>query len=394
MILNKNMLYLIIYILMYVSSLIEIFKIKKIYYLILFLFLVFFGFRGYVGSDWVSYSVSYQNINSIFDFFQGKEEIYKSGSYEIGFEIYLRTIKFFSKDYHFFVLVNVIVDIFLINIIIKYNNIENRVFFLFCYISLSGILFQFDILRNSKSVLIFLLSLRYIDNKKVGKYIVLNFLGMLFHTSSLIYILLYPLLKTKIKRRGILFVILITNLIYFTDIFDIKKIVELCSVFLPRITKEKIIQYLSHSVYSKESRISLGIVEKNMLLFYLIIFYKKIFQNENRKVFLNMFIIYLISYSFSRKFYLFKDRVLILFIPSYWFIYSFIVQTQKTRIKKLIFLTILSCYLFLNLVIGQNRFEDEKDKFKREYDNILFKIIPYEERMMNIIKINDERLKQ
>lgn len=379
---------------MYISSFMEILKIRKVYYIILFLFLIFFGLRGYVGSDWVSYSISYQNINSIFELIQDKEEIYKSGSYEIGFELYLRVIKFFSKSYHFFVFINVIFDLFLINIIINYYQIENKVFFLFCYTALSGILFQFDILRNSKSVLLFLVSLRYIDKKKIGKYIILNFLGMTFHISSLIYILLYPVLKINIRKKGILFIIFIANLIYFTNIFDIKKLMELSVAFLPKVTEAKVIQYLNHSVYSKGSKISLGIVEKNILLFYLMISYKKVFGKKNRRVFLNIFIIYVISYSFSREFYLFKDRILILFVPSYWFIYSFIVEFQKTKVKKMVTLTLLSCYLFFNLVIGQNTFENKKDEFKRKYDNILFGIIPYEKRMNNIIEINKERMKE
>lgn len=79
--------------------------------------------------------------------------------------------------------------------------------------------FYFDnILRQCISISIFMFSMRFIYERKLLKYLVYNTVGVLFHTSAIITLLLYPLMvfseKITLKKTTIIIILIATYLAF------------------------------------------------------------------------------------------------------------------------------------------------------------------------------------
>ena len=191
------------YFLMYFFLLISCFLgsiTKKRFFLIcvFILFSVFSGFRYNVGVDYVNY-VKIYNL----------EDGYESR--ELGFSLLLNFLRYIGADYQFmFLLMAIIMQILVYNIIKRYNyNVWISVFIYYCispfYIA------TFNGMRQYLAIAIFIVALKYVEQKKRFKYIISLLLGgFFFHESVLFFLPLYYILNKTISIKGRLFMFLIT----------------------------------------------------------------------------------------------------------------------------------------------------------------------------------------
>ena len=130
------------------------------------LFLFFFGLRGFVGWDWHSYYPLFESIPSLFHL--SSSEFDTSELIEPGYIIYVAFVKLFTDNYHVFIFISVLIDFLLLHKIFKrYNRNVAFAFALFIGFSLTT---EINLLRNIKAILIFLLALPYIRERRILPY--------------------------------------------------------------------------------------------------------------------------------------------------------------------------------------------------------------------------------
>ncbi len=158
-------------------------------YIVILTYILFFGFRGFVGWDWYNYYPYFTNLPNFTNLPTISNFIPEKNRYEFGFSLFSVLIKSINPDYNFYILINCIVNITLLSIFLKRYVPSNLfAFSLVTFIVMEGFILEVNLLRNIKSVLLFLISLRYIENRKFFKFLILNLLGVLFHWSAIIYL--------------------------------------------------------------------------------------------------------------------------------------------------------------------------------------------------------------
>jgi len=333
------------------------------YFLIISLYVFFLSFRGNVYYDWKSYRDLY---NTVPKFGSQLYHNYTPLEWEIGFYIFASLCKFFSSDYIFFQFVNSIVDIIILVMIFK-RYYKNQLFclaltFFYCF---NGFTIEVNLLRNSKAILCFLLSLKYLNNEKYLKYFILNTIGVLFHTSAIIYLITGFFIK-KIQFNKITLVILffIANCVFLCQINLVSKILDFIRLILPPSFKKVIIlldRYKNVGAYG----ITIGYLER-LLTFWVLFIYSKTIRKWNYgQIFLNSYYIYYFNYLVFAPLGTICERIGVLFSYSCWFLYPFVFKNLKKKDSKFFFILIFWIYGILKLISVNHNVD-------YQYSNILF----------------------
>lgn len=345
--------YYLFYIYLFVVSSIDLFFYSKRYFKVLqnkilsltwFVLIFFIGFRYKLGNDWYSYE---QIIDSVPPLFHSNvsENIFYGRNIEFGFiflislinEIFiessdrLQSLIFLISFFNYSILVYVIK---------KLDIIKYKLLFISIYIGFA-IFRDFDLLRQSISLYIFIFSILYIKNNPL-KYFILNIFGSFFHVSSLLFLPIYKFLKYKTKKFYILL-----PLILFLSIIAINSIaktnlLKLPLNFLPEFIGEKIDFLILNS---SSNYFSTSLLLNIFISISLLLFYKKIKLNEFYvNLFINLFIVmFLINVIF-----LDSSEIQERFSYFFYFTISFILVMMIDIIKnysKFMF------YLFISLVL-------------------------------------------
>jgi len=355
---------------------------QYIRYLCIGAFLFFFGLRGFIGWDWSNYYLVFRDTPSLFD---AEFPKYLSESFiEKGFITYLAAVKQIWPNYHFFVFVSSLIDVLILNIFLK-RYIPRYALGFLVFILMGGFIQETDLMRNTKSIFLFLLSLRYVKERKPVKYFALNILGMMFHLSSVIYLPVYFLLNRKIPRYAFVIIFILGNLIFLARIEYIKPIV----FFLTQIIGGKFSYlarvYLESPQYAAAYGISIGYLERLGTSLLLIIFYDRIMNASRYSViFINAFIIYFVLFFYFAEASVIAARLGQLFIFSYWFIWPAFADSFKVWGYKNIYLAGLCMYALLKMYVLPN-------SILYRYDNALLGATPFEDRIQ-IFNRYSERL--
>ena len=161
---------------------------NRVLYLSLIFISIIFMSRCFVGWDWYNYYP---------DFFQDKF------AYEKGYRFFVKSVRALYPNFNFFIGINTVIDFLLLGYILKKYS-KYPVFTLLLYLTINGLSLEIDVMRNVKSILLFLVSIQFIENRNFIPYILLNIVGSSFHVSSLLYIPLYFILNLKIDKKLIL----------------------------------------------------------------------------------------------------------------------------------------------------------------------------------------------
>lgn len=325
-----------------------------------FLFCFFLGCRGCLDTDWNQYYHIYTTIDNM-----SFSSFLSSSNYEFGFGLFMYLSSKITDNYFFFQFLS-----FLIDFVLFYNfiiNFDKRIFSLtlIFFFLFEGVTIEVDLLRNSKSIMIFLFSTRYCKENLL-KYVLLNFIGFLFHFSSLIYLVITPFLFIKMNKI-ILFILFLFGLCVF--IFRIKISSILLEIFLSKFTSgiivEKALFYISSKKYSSEIGFSIGFIER-FFSFILVMLFQDKMINKNSKVsiFINIFYLYFFVYLYCWDVYIFVLRFSKLFIVSYWVIFPTIYLCMNKESNKKLYLVILFFYAVLRI------YSDYFDQKLWEYNTV------------------------
>ena len=369
------------YILLYLFYLfLGFFEIKnpknkyKIQYIECIVCILFWGLRGYIGSDWLSYTSYYDNLSHTFF----NNEL----NYEPGFVAITGIIKLLGCTYFEWQLFIVVIQF-----IIFHNFFKKKVQYMFiAYIVLfsSFPLLIIDTIRNFISLLIGLWALEYwkLNRKLLSIFFII--LSILFHTSGIVFFILLPLSKSYINKKIIILLFSIGIIIYLFRISYIRHIINMLGQVLGGKYSALATLYLNWDVASASYGITLGIIEK--IFFFIIVIYKYDHIKKN-KIFdcyiLNTFILYILSNLYFTEMTILINRVAVLFFWGYIVVISnlpilFNIKANKYLIFciiiSLVFFKIISSYNdiiynYKNVIFSKENIMERSDNLKLHYDN-------------------------
>ncbi|WBV61535.1 EpsG family protein [Chryseobacterium camelliae] len=347
-------------------------NINIIRYLSMFIFLFFFGLRGYLDTDFVVYYPVYEGAPTLADtkevwsFFSNIKDDYLL-KIEPGFRILVVLLKSICPDYFFLQFVSSLIDVLFLNYFFKKYSPQYVLGFI-VFILFSGLIIEFNLLRNSKAIFLFIYSLQFLKERNATKYFICNGIGLLFHSSAIFYFPLYFFLHKKIPPAFVWGAFVLGNVLYLGQIKYITPIIVGLGNFLGGSYSLMAEFYSASDIYSAGYGITMGYLEKvsTFILFYS--FYKKIGEYINDddllNIFFNLFFIFSITYLFLSEYTILIDRITTLFVMSYWILYPYLYSILN-KMFKMVFAIVL-------LMFGVYKMANGNNFIIRKYENILW----------------------
>lgn len=346
--------------------------IRTIRYVCMLVFFIFFGFRGYMDTDFVLYYPGYEeaptiwNTEGISKFFSGFNDEYIL-KIEPGFKVFMILVKSISEDYFCLQIVSALIDILFLNYFFKKYSPQYVLGYIM-FLIFSGLIIEFNLLRNSKAIFLFIYSLRFIKERNALKYFLCNGLGLMLHSSAIFYFPLYFFLHKKTPAPIVWGLFIIGNVLYLGQIRYITPIVTAVGDFLGGSYSLMAEVYSESDLYSKGYGITMGYLEKVLTFFLFYKLYKKIGElikdEKMLNIFFNLFLIFTTTYLFLSEYSVLIDRMTTLFVMSYWILYPYTYAVlQKT--SKTIFTVILFFF-------GMYKMVNSNYNILRRYQNILW----------------------
>lgn len=332
----------------------------------------FLGLRGFIGWDWWAYYPSYNNLPNGFN-------------YEIGYEIWSNIFYKIGLSYHHFTFINTVADILILAYVLKKYS-KYPIFSMFLFLAVQGLSFEVDLLRNAKAVLLFIISIQFIKERKLIPFLILNILGMTFHMSSVIYLPMYFILNRNYSRKIVLSLIILGNIYYLFDTKLFIHILEYMSSVLPAAVGGKMTSYLS--IIPQNYKLPIGTLYFERLVTFIMVFFFLHKEKNHREkenpyslIMENSFYIFYLIFLFTSEFFIASTRIGILFIYANWFLWGDIIENLRdTKIKAAVFL--------IAVLIGGNRiynhFDFNGNKILYRYENIITDHKSYEEKMKDL----------
>lgn len=360
---------MIIYLFLFIYFFINIIKNKKsrvdfIFLQIILIFLLSFTYK--MGSDWIPYQRFYNNIDNI--------NIFEYKSFEIGYTLYCFFMKkIFGFNYEIFMGITIGTCIY---ILLKELKKRTNNYFLATFIFTVQYLFNTSVepvVRQLIALTILVYALKYIEEKKLYKFILFVVLASQFHMSAIIFLAIYGLEKVNIKKRTII-------ILFFVSIFlveNIDKIINLLSVIIPFFKKFEV--YLISERYGEQKVSIFNILYK--LLFsggcLYLIFYSYDYYKDKKNYIKNSAIIYCLLMNLQYKMailYRIQDYLVFFFAiaistkESIRFINN--KKIKNARIFITLFLFIFYSYSFFKTLTGT-----ELNRYRYYYRNYFFEMI-------------------
>lgn len=201
-------------------SMLEFFTKKKLFFIIAVLELIFFaGLRYEIGYDYKTYGKFFNQIDSLSDVF------FKDIDAEKGYLLLNYFVKQLGFDFSVFLLFFSIISLSLLGLFLyKHTAFPTAVLVYYC----SRFYFVRDMgqIRSSLVAIIFLYTIPYIKQKKLGIVVALSLLGACFHIVALFiipaYFFVWWIKKVTLQKMFLLigFSILIGTVFFFPSLFS------------------------------------------------------------------------------------------------------------------------------------------------------------------------------
>ncbi|MDP4277418.1 MAG: EpsG family protein [Bacteroidota bacterium] len=348
-------------------------------------FVFFFGLRGFVNTDWLVYYNIFNglptlwggNLGSAFTTDFTSEFVTDASTDQAGIEmgfIFLTVLfKSIIPDYFAWVFVNVVIDVILLDIFFRrYSKYYVLSFILFLIFGGLGI--EFNLMRNVKAILLFLISLKYIEERKIVPYMLLNIAGCTLHTSALFFIPLYFFLNKEWPKWVIWTIFIVGNILVLLQISYLKPIVLAITDMMGGRMAVKARLYFASDLYSRSVGVGLSYFERTATFVLSVWLLPKLKErNPSIVMFVNSYILFFFAYFFFSEIMIAIQRITLLFAFSYWIIYPEILGLLEKSINKLVMVSVVVVYSVVILIkTNSNIFA--------KYDNQVFGIESYDDR--------------
>lgn len=348
---------------------------KDLYIFMIGLLVLFFGTRGYIGWDWYSYMPDFEKCPTVVELFS---KGFVVGGFEKGYQLFSSVVRSFTDNFIVFSMINTLVDFSLIYYIFKKYS-KYPIFALFIYFAVYGVALEIDMMRNVKSILLFLCSLEYIEKQKPVKFFLLNLVGFFFHSSSLIYFPMYFILKIKWNKLFILGIFLVGNIYYLLDMRLIIKGSKMLSEYLSGGIGNKVATYFS--IVPEDFPLGVSPYYLERLILFLIVYFMgdQLAEKKYGTILCNSLYMYIFIFLYTAELSVFSLRIGLLFVYSYWLIIPLIFETLNVQILQgAVFILALGIALFR--LDNQINFIGNRDIYA--YETILLKHRSAEEKRL------------
>lgn len=332
----------------------------------------FLGLRGFVQTDWVSYYALFNDIPTL-----GSCRDLFSYDMEIGFLFFTSFCKTIYPGFHVYILFNVLIDLFLLKLVFE-RYLPKRYYALFIVLFLAyfGLVQELNLLRNSKSLLLFLLSLKYLSERDAKFYFLLNYIGLLFHWSSIVFFPLYFILHKRVSKRTYMILFSISLLFFFFYPSFIKDVVAAFGYLMGGNVEERMTIYLETQIYARGRGLSYGDIER-IVMGVIVGFYFSRLQDEDKAntIFVNAFSFFLFSSLLGSGMDIILTRFSSLFAFSIWFIIPNIIKIEKQLGAAIL-------VVYISMISMMRVYKQTNADVFFKYDNVVFgEMQPYEERL-------------
>ena len=212
--------FIILFLLLFFTLIYDFFKVKSgkkiVYYIVLIGLICLSGFRYRVGGDTLMYMIVHPRLPSLSEL---------GSNYAINEKLqplwifFVAVSKSITEEFYMIQLLHGIIINTLIFNFIKSNTKYIFTAILLYYIGYYGY-FNFEILRESIAVAIFLYSIKFIKNKKWVAYYIISLLALSVHFSAIVLFVIPLLLKLKfnLSRALIIFILGVIFGVFFIKI--------------------------------------------------------------------------------------------------------------------------------------------------------------------------------
>ncbi len=347
--------------------------------------LVFVGLRGFIYSDWISYYNLFEKIPTFWegglssfsksDFseqFATDVNVGKSGM-EIGFLYFTYFFKSIFPNYFVWVFINAAIDLFLLDIFFRRYS-KYYVFGFIIFFAFGGMMIECNLMRNVKAILLFLISLKYLEERRILPYMLINLVGILFHSSAFLFIPMYFILN-KVWPKWLMWAIfIIGNALFLLHISYLEPLMLKMADIVGGRFAVQVKLYFAIDLYNQSYGISLGYIERVVTFLAIILFQNKLIeQRRSNCMFINAYVLYFFCFFYFSEIMIAVERLTLIFIFSYWILYPELLFLVKKITHKIIVLVAMITYCALKLVTMNSN-------ILCRYDNLIFGIVSYEER--------------
>lgn len=337
-------------------------------------FVIFYGCAGFVQTDCIVYYSEYNKVPIIGD---GIIEYLNKDNFDKFFLLYISFIKTLGCDYHSYILINSIVDITLLMVILRRYLPRNMYpLFFVIFIAYQGLEFEFNLQRNTKSIFLFLISLKYVENRKFIPFFLLNIIGFLFHWTSFILFPLYFVLNRRLSQKSYFVMIALCVFLAFISNYLISTISPSFINMFPERISNKLTTYLFEEEKFKGASLSMYDIERYIWAIIIGMSYNKIVDSNKKYVTIfNLYILYMIAVSLGMGMEIIGIRIGVIFVASFWILILSAISSENKVVSKIINISII-------LFSVMHLYNFTSKSVFCEYDNWLLneKIIPYEVR--------------
>ncbi|NPD90772.1 EpsG family protein [Xylanibacter muris] len=341
-------------------------------------FLVFFGCRGYIWHDWTLYAVVFDKISwsdlYMYDYFKHSEPLWL---------IYELTCKTLFDDYYFMAFVHTAINTaLLVRFFSKYS--ISVLFALATYVAFNGFEISINLMRNSMAMFIFLNAIPYIEEKRIGRYLLLCAIATGIHFSSIVYIPMYFILNRNINKWVFLAAVLVSNAVLFSNVAIVLKLAEAMGID-NEILAAKIEAYSDFGMFGVSRFMLLQRFIITMMVFF---YYDKLKEmSPHNRIFINALLIYIVGSYLTSEFSEMSKRIGILFSFSFWILCGYLIKCCYYVNNRRLFIS------FMSFVFLFNTYTSTAEKVM-EYQNWLLGTADSYEVRMNSFNKNFIEIKQ
>lgn len=332
------------------------------------IFLFFFGLRGFVCTDWYSYYPYFGQLKTLWS--GGLQQLLAgNATFELGFELYSMLIKSICPSYFFWVFASTAIDLALLHAVFR-RYARYCVFAFVMFFVFGGEVMEFNLMRNIKSILLFMLSLRYLQERKILPYMLLNALGMSFHLSSAAYLPLYFVLHRQFPRWLLWAAFVVGNVLFLLQLQYIQPIFTFFGNLIGGEVPGRVGFYFADQSYG----ISIGYVERTLTFIAVMLLHARLRrQNGSNLMFINLYMAYAFCFLYFGESHSVTLRMSYLFAGAYWILFpNMLALFRSRRSKEVIVLFIIAYSLIKTLQLNVGA--------EMRYDNLMFGIKSYQER--------------
>lgn len=307
-----------------------------LYWLSFFILMLLAGLRYETGGDWPNYTAMFNNIEPFQELLQGNDEIFQAQGVEVGYKLLCSICKIVSDNVQFlFFIIALFISTSLFRIIPCYSPLPQMsilVYFGILYFSL-----DMNVLRQGIAVMIMFYAYRYIESKNFWSLFCVAVFASLFHSSALIMIPVYFLLKRTYSNKTLIVLFIIFNAILFLQIKWLSPILELLLGYaLDPVIAARITTYLTNEAYAVGRGITFGSVVNVLLFVLLIMNRKRLLTYQYFNLFLNLFMMYLFIYCCMSELVEVGNRLKFYFMMSFTVLLPMLADSLKIRSNKVI----------------------------------------------------------